>query len=280
MLVVETRPVYSVAATERSFVLGVIRLEKRTFARMLVGRAAGCRLPTELAALIEDRLFEHYWAQTTAKSWDRTDALWRERHPALYWERYMTEDAVRTWCKLAESLNLTLAAREGPHDKRLADGRAGMSHPIDKFVVHIARTGRYAHGGVALRGSSVLHPPSSSSPDPLNPTASTEPFAAEDLTVTRLRSGICSMAVDAGRGTCNASFVPGDGGAHMVGSDREERFLEVEGFEEAVKAWDDSAVKKCAAVLGLQMVGGRHGEEDALKPRLRIVQSFASDTMG
>ena len=103
MLVVETRPVYSVAATERSFVLGVIRLEKRTFARMLVGRTAGRRLPTELAALVEDHLFEHYWAQTTAKSWDRTDALWRERHPALYWERYMTEDAVRTWCKLAVS---------------------------------------------------------------------------------------------------------------------------------------------------------------------------------
>lgn len=104
MLVVETRPIFSVTATERSFVLGVIRLEKRVFAATLAQKAAGGRLPAELLALVEEDLFEHYWTRTTAKSWERMDAHWRNRHPGLYWERFMTGSALRTWCKLAVSV--------------------------------------------------------------------------------------------------------------------------------------------------------------------------------
>lgn len=62
----------------------------------------------------------------------------------------------------------------------------------------------------------------------------------------------------------------------MEGSDRVERFLEVDGLEEEMRLWDAEAVRKCKAVLGLEMVG-REGDEEGMRPRLRLVQSFMSD---
>ncbi|EKG21929.1 hypothetical protein MPH_00849 [Macrophomina phaseolina MS6] len=100
MLIVETQPIFSVTATEKSFVLGVLRLQKRGFVQMLVRKTIGHLLPTDLTVIIEDDLFKNYWARTV-KTWERTDGLWKEGHPGLYWERYMTEDALRAWCKLA-----------------------------------------------------------------------------------------------------------------------------------------------------------------------------------
>lgn len=67
---------------------------------MLATKTTGHALPTELIEIVVEHLHEHYWTSTN-KSWERTDALWREGHPGLYWERYMTEDTLRAWCKLA-----------------------------------------------------------------------------------------------------------------------------------------------------------------------------------
>lgn len=84
--------------------LPVSRLEKRLFARMLTDKTLKRKLPAEIAEIVEDDLFDHYWAPT-AKSWERVDDLWRRKHPALYWERFMTENAMRAWGTLAVSCN-------------------------------------------------------------------------------------------------------------------------------------------------------------------------------
>ena len=54
MFVVGFHFVFSVKATGRSFVLGVIRLETRMFIRNLPQNAVGCMLPTKLIVLMEE----------------------------------------------------------------------------------------------------------------------------------------------------------------------------------------------------------------------------------
>lgn len=103
MLAFDARPIYSVVSMERSFILGVIRLEKRLFVSMLSLKAAGHKLPTELFELVEDHLWDHYWTNTTAKRWERLDKIWRERHQGLLWEKFMTKSALDAWSKLAVS---------------------------------------------------------------------------------------------------------------------------------------------------------------------------------
>lgn len=269
MLVTDTHPIYSVTATEHSFVLGVIKLEKRSFVQMLATKTTGHALPAELIEIVVEHLHEHYWTSTN-KSWERTDALWREGHPGLYWERYMTEDTLRTWCKLAESLNLTLAAREGPHAKHLTSSGSCNDTTRSPYVVHLARAGRYSHGGIGLRASESLGLPYQMLTGQFNA------YREDSLRLARLRSGICGTSVNEGAGTACALFAGGKDGEHMEGSDRVERFLEVDGLEEEMRLWDAEAVRKCKAVLGLEMVG-REGDEEGMRPRLRLVQSFMSD---
>ncbi|KAH7061454.1 hypothetical protein B0J12DRAFT_725021 [Macrophomina phaseolina] len=249
MLIVETQPIFSVTATEKSFVLGVLRLQKRGFVQMLVRKTIGHLLPTDLTVIIEDDLFENYWART-AKTWERTDGLWKEGHPGLYWERYMTEDALRAWCKLADTLNLTLAAREGPHAKYLSSGRSAPDTPRSTpYIVHLARAGAYSHGALALAPSSALHLPSSSSATDSDATDHHQ-RDSDSLRLARLRSGVCGTSVDCVKGVACATFVASREGEFMEGSDRVERFLEVEGLEEEVRGWDTEAVRKreCAGL--------------------------------
>ncbi|KAF2140455.1 uncharacterized protein K452DRAFT_359533 [Aplosporella prunicola CBS 121167] len=272
MFFIETRAVYSVVATERSFVRGVSRLEKRLFARMLTNKTLKRKLPAEIAEIVEDDLFDHYWAPT-AKSWERVDDLWRRKHPALYWERFMTENAMRAWGTLADSLGLVLAARGGPYDNLLTDNNWRVGYFTDPFFVHISRFGHFTHGDIGLHFWSLQADRFKEIRDNERQRGISSTY---DYNITRLRSGICSTALDEKSGTVNAYFVAQNGAEHKT-NDRVERFMELEGVEEAMKSWDGEAMEKCIKILGLDMVGTKRGG-DELKPRLRVVQSFASDS--
>lgn len=148
-------------------------------------------------------------------------------------------------------------------------GRSYNDTSTQPFVVHISRAGTYSHGNISLRASSALFP-TTISQSPVNDTAADAQYSPS---VARLRGGMCSTNTDVSRGTCSASFVPASAGgaeSHLIGHDRVERYLDFDGLEDEITAWDKDSVQKCITVLELQMLGG-------IRPKLRLVQSFASD---
>lgn len=133
-------------------------------------------------------------------------------------------------------------------------------------VVHLARAGRYSHGGMALRPS--VAPPL---PPGVRDTAADETNANKDIRRAQIRGGMCYTDFSERGGTFNASYMPRRNGPLLDQTDKVERFIEFEGVEEEMRAWDGAAVRRCVDVLGLEMVVGG---EDALRPKLRLVQGF------
>lgn len=121
-------------------------------------------------------------------------------------------------------------------------GRSYNDTSTKPFVVHIARAGTYSHGNIALRASSALFPTATSqSPD--NDTAADAQYSPS---VARLRGGMCSTNADVSRGTCSASFVAASAGgaeSHLIGHDRVERYLDFDGLEDEITAWDGDSVR-------------------------------------
>lgn len=228
-------PLYGIFVTERSYLLAVRHAAQTSYARALAHRVLQPRLPTELIDYIAEEM-----------------ALSAHAEAETVWEGMDKKQGER-WAKFAGGM-------VHRHEDGVLVRCVEVTVPRERARV---RTRRYAHismragdeGGSSGPSVTVLVPGH---------------VPASGGAAFKYRSAVKVTCRPENGEELSAVEVESD----ILAEGRVDGLVQLDGVEEAMQAWDRGAVQGFVRKLGLEVVVVP-GEDDGLKPRLRLLQAVS-----